>query len=167
MLARDAVSLIRKSGDTGPSQVVDGGMHLLEVLPRLLEAPERRLTVTDSGHDAGTIDQTSLLEALGRQISPRHDCCVIEILCAPQDYSASLIARAVEDADVHLVDMLTNPADAGMLRVTLRVRCEDAGAPVASLERYGFRVENVFGSAEAFPSVALERLLALQTLINV
>ena len=34
-------------------------------------------------------------------------------------------------------------------------------------ERYGYEVKNVYGHADVENSVALERLLALQTLINV
>lgn len=168
MIARDAVSIYKNKDGRFPLRKVEGGMHLLEVLPRLLESPDHILGVTDDGRDAGVIDSDSLLEALSRQIAPRFDCCVIELECAPHDYSASHIARAVEDADVHLVDLLTNPADEGMLRITLRVRCDDAAATVHSLERYGYHVLDVYGAnSTSLSSVALERLLAVQTLINV
>lgn len=167
MIARDAVSMIREKEGVRPIREIDGGVHLLDVLPRLLDAPDRRLGVTENSEYAGEIDESSILEALARQISPRFDCCVIEIECRPEDYSASHVARAVEDADVHLVDLLTNPTDEGYIRVTLRVRCDDATGVVNSLERYGYTVLNVFGSNPASPTVAFERLLALQTLINV
>lgn len=101
------------------------------------------------------------------KIAPREDCCIVRIQCRPDDYSASHIARAVEDADVHLVDLLTNPADNGYISVTLRVRCEDATGVSHSLERYGYEVTDILGSRPADPSVALERLLAVQTLINI
>lgn len=125
MTARDAISPLKKEGSVPPKDSVRGDIHLLEVLPRLLESPERTLSVTDGEETVGIIDQTSMMEALGRLIAPRYDSSVIELECAPSDYSASLFARAVEDVDMHLVDLLTTPGTEGRVRVTLRIRCED------------------------------------------
>lgn len=167
MTAREAVSAIRNKAGVWPEGEIEGGVHLLDVMPRLLEAPGRELTVRDGDETVGIIDENSMLEAMARQISARYDCSVIEIECLPGDYSASHIARAVEDSDVHLVDMLTNPADGGHLRVTLRVRCEDPSATVHSLERYGYEVTRTFGHDDVERTAAMERLLGLQALINV
>ena len=169
MKARDAISLVKKSADenlTVPS--VSAGMHLLEVLPQLVESPTHQLKVTDSENsELGMIDSHSLLEAMARQIASRYDCSIIEINCAPADYSASALARAVEDTDAHLVDLLTAPTDEGMLHVTLRVRCEDPTAAVHSLERYGYTVTEMYGHENVDVTASVERLLALQALINV
>lgn len=167
MKARDAVSHQRAKGLPCPTGMVDGGVHLLEVLPRLLEEPSRELGVTAEDGDCGVIDQASLLEALGRMIVPRYDCSVIEVECSASDYSASHLARAVEDSDVHLVDMITTPIDNNRLRVTLRVRCEDPSSTVHCLERYGYEVADVFGHENAGYTASMDRLLALHTLMNV
>lgn len=167
MKARDAVSRQRGGGATLPKGRVDGGMHLLEVLPRLLDEPSRELGVVSGGLEEGTIDQASMLEALGRMIAPRYDCSVLEVECLPGEYSASHLARAVEDSDVHLVDMFTTPAEGERLHVTLRVMCDDPTATVHCLERYGYEVTGVFGNENASYSVSFDRLMALQTLMNV
>lgn len=167
MKARDAVSLQRAKELPSPKGTVDGGVHLLEVLPRLLDEPGRELGVTAEGAECGVIDQASLLEALGRMIVPRYDCSVIEVECPASDYSASHLARAVEDSDVHLVDMITTPLEGNRLRVTLRVRCEDPTATVHCLERYGYDVPEVYGHENAGYTASMERLMALQTLMNV
>lgn len=166
MTARDAVTICKKPDKELPKETVGSGVPLLEVLPRLLESPHRELTVCGEDGVEGVIDQTSLLEAMGRMIAPRYDCSVIELECTPSDYSASHIARAVEDADMHLVDLLTAPGEEGRLRVTLRVRCEDPMAAVHSLERYGYNVTESYGH-ESEQTAAIERLLGLQALINV
>lgn len=132
----------------------------------LLDAPGRELGVEDETGLAGVIDQTSMLESLGRLLPARGDSSIVDIECGASDYSASALARAVEDADVHLVDLLTSPAPDGRIRATLRVRCEDPGHVVASLERYGYRVTAHSGH-NSLPAVDMERLLALQALINV
>lgn len=169
MTAKDAVSITRRNEAGAALPSVGGGMHLLEVLPRLLDSPTRELTLSDGeGSPRGVIDTVSMLEALGHQIAPRYDCSVIEMECAPVDYSASHIARAVEDSDVHLVDLLTNPGPDGRLRVTLRVRCEDPTTTVHSLERYGYTVTDSYAHSETgMAAAAMERLIELQALINV
>ena len=168
MKARDAISLIKKNvTDASAALEVKGGMHLLEVLPRLFESPTRELRVYDNDIEIGIIDSDSMLEALGRVVASRYDCSVIELECTPADYSASLLARAVEDTDAHLVDLLTVPSDGGRLHVTLRVRCEDPTAAVHSLERYGYNVTDIYGHENVDLTASIDRLLALQALINV
>lgn len=168
MKARDALSLVKRNADlpSGPESV-QSGMHLLDVLPRLLETSDRELVVKDDDNTLGVIDSDSLLEALSRQIAARHDCSIIEVECAPVDFSAGSLARAIEDTDTHLVDMLTVPAENGNIRVTLRIRCEDPTAATHSLERYGYKVTEVFGQENAGQMASIERILALQALINV
>lgn len=167
MKARDAIALQRGFDESAGYERVDAGMHLLDVLPRLLETPDRILSVESDGKLIGTIDSDSMLEALGRQISSRGDCSVIEVECAPADYSASLLARAVEDADVHLVDMFTTPVRHGFMRVTLRVRCEEPGVVAHHLERYGYKVSGIYThSADLMPTVSIDRLLAVRKLIE-
>lgn len=98
----------------------------------------------------------------------RPDCSVVEVECAPADYSASHLARAVEDADVHLTDLLTSPAEGGKVLVTMRVSCADPISVVHHLERYGYAVRGWHAASGNFePVVAVERLLGLQALINV
>lgn len=166
MTAKEAISPIQSlRGEALPE--VGGDMPLLEVLPRLLESPARKLAVTDVGNVCGIIDQTSMLEAMGRMIATRDDSSVVTMECAPGDYSASHIARAVEDADVHLVDLLTVPAHDGRLSVTLRVRCLDPASVVHSLERYGYTVTQAYGDASYTDTAAMDRLLGLKVLMNV
>lgn len=169
MKAREIISPnVRNAGSVTPP-AVEADMPVVEVLPRLLEAPGRMLTVVDNGRPLGVIDQTSMLEGVGRMIAARDDCSVIDVECRPEEYSASLLAHAVEDSDAHLVDMITAPADNGCLRVTLRVRHTDPSATVHSLERYDFHVVDAYGGNGDIrdAEIALDRLLSLQTLMNV
>ena len=55
----------------------------------------------------------------------------------------------------------------GRLNVTLRVRCEDPTATAHCLERYGYEVTGIYSHGNAGYTASLERLLALQTLMNV
>lgn len=167
MTAKEAISPLRAVGQGRSLPEVEGEMPLLEVLPRLLDSPERMLEVKEQGAIVGVIDQSSLLEAFGRMIAARDDSSVITVECAPGDYSASRLAHAVEDSDVHLVDLLTAPAGEGKLRVTLRVRSENPSATVSSLERYGYNVTEAHGDWYGAPTMAVERLLGLKALLEV
>lgn len=169
MTAREILSPGKTAAQHKPLRSVDADMPLLEVLPRLLDDPHREIGVNDGDVSLGVIDQTSILEGLGRMIAARDDCSVITLECRPEDYSASLIAHAVEDSDAHLTDLFSVPEADGHLLVTLRVRNSDPTPTVRSLERYDFKVVEAHASesAGADMTVATERLLSLQALLNV
>lgn len=164
MTAKDAIST---NVNQSPLRAVESDMPLLEVLPRLLDAPGRLLGVTRGGDTLGVIDEVSLLEGLGRLIAPRDDSSVLLVECAPHDYSASALAHAVEDVDAHLVDLISHPTADGKLHVTLRVRTTDPTQAAMSLERYGYRVIEAPHAPDIDNAILAERLASLQTLLNV
>ena len=169
MTAKEVMSIDKSVIEGVPKVTVNADMPVIEVVSHLLDAPQRIVGVEEQGEFLGIIDQTSLLEGLGRMIAPRDDCSVISVECAPDDYSASVLSHAIEDTDAHLVDLLTVPASNGMVKVTMRVRHADPTSAVRSLERYGYNVVEVHGATEAPQSLEItaERLLSLQALMNV
>ncbi|MCH5229777.1 MAG: hypothetical protein J1F12_07285 [Muribaculaceae bacterium] len=169
MTAKDIISISKLPGNVSSAEKVEWDMPVFNVLSRLLESKDRRLSVMEDGEEVGIIDRDSLLEGLGRLIAPRDDCSLITIECAPQDYSAGVIAHAVEDSDAHLVDLFSTPAENGKIRVTLRVSHSDPTAAVRSLERYDYEVVEAHSSGDSLQSmeIATERLLSLQALMNV
>lgn len=167
MTAKDILSHNNPDLLSTPAKSVDSDMPLFDVLPRLLDSPQRVLGVTDGDRRLGIIDSDSMLEGLGSLIAARDDSSEISLECSPAEYSASSIARAVEDTDAHLVDLLTRPGDDGMIRVTMRIRHNDPSAAVHSLERYGYNVTEAHGKANGDISLAAERLLELRALLNV
>ena len=167
MRAKDILALDFTGGADIPTKNVDGGMPVVSVLPRLLDRADGSLGVTVDGEMVGKITRDSMLEGLGRMIAARDDSSIIALECAPGDYSASRIARAVEDTDAHLVDLWSTPAEGGKLRVLLRVRREDPSPAVHSLERYGYDVIWSYGSESVDTDVAAWRLLELKTLLSV
>lgn len=169
MTAKDILSIRKPEESKMPISKIEADMPILDVIPRLLDSKKRELTVMEEGEFLGIIDESSLLEGIGRMIAPRDDCSVIIVECSPQDYSASVLAHAIEDSDAHLVDLLTVPGENGQLKVTLRVRHSDPTAAVRSLERYDFHVVEAHSSGDTIQSmeIATERLLSLQALMNV
>lgn len=72
----------------------------------------------------------------------RPEASELTVACAGEDYSASRIARAVEDCDAHLINLnvTADTAPGGLTLVHLRVTHREPGAVARSLERYGYDV---------------------------
>lgn len=167
MKARDIISPRSAAAGSLPQKNISAETSVLEVLPRLLDTDDRRLGVTDGQEMLGIIDADSLLEGLGRFIATRDDSSVVVLETSPSSYSASQLAHAVEDANVHLVDLLTAPGEGDAVKVTLRVRTSDPSGVVTSLERYGYDVVEVSGEENRNMDTAIERLLSLNALLKV
>lgn len=100
----------------------------------------------------------------GRLYPPRHESSRLLVSCIPSDYSASRIARAVEDCDAQLVN-LNVTSDGSRLDnrvvVELRVSHRSPVAVARSLERYGYEVVDVEMGAIVSDSLMAERLAEL------
>lgn len=70
------------------------------------------------------------------------DSSRILVACRPSDYSASALARAVEDANAQLLNLNVTSINAGdnRLAVALRIGHRSPLAAIRSLERYGFEI---------------------------
>lgn len=82
--------------------------------------------------------------------APAADTSSLLVACDRRDYSASRLARAVEDADAHLLNLnvtslLADDAPDGTVVVALRVGRRDALAVARSIERYGYEVLDFSG----------------------
>lgn len=85
-------------------------------------------------------------EIIERLFPGNEDTSELTIECGRDDYSASAIARAVEDCNAHLLNLNVtsdHPSKAGSVVVDLRVSHRNSGAVARSLERYGFLVTAV------------------------
>ncbi len=116
-----------------------------------------------------TAEMLALLAPTGGEASE------IVVAVNPGQYTASALARAVEDCDANLLNLnvLPHHTPADELVVALRIDHRSPSAAVRSLERYGLRVIAVVGSGAA-PSrpadgddVTRERLESLMRFLNV
>lgn len=167
MTARDILTPRTATSVGTPAPTVEASTPIFNLLHRLVESPSGRLDVIDSKEIIGSIDYLSLLQGLSTLIVPKSDSSLIEISCEQPDYSASIIGRAVEDADSHVTDILTTTDNSGKLRVLLRVQCLDPSAAVRNLERYGYDVVSVNSRSYADSEDLSRRLLELKTYLNV
>lgn len=169
MTARDIISPMVPTEHLLPlDPTVESALPMIDVLPRLLDSPGRRLGVTERGAVVGVIDVESALAGVARAFPARDDCSVIELECLPVDYSAALLTHAAEDADVHVVGLWTTPSEDGKkIRVTMRLRCEDPVHVVRNLERYGFDVVETHARTDAALEMAAQRFEELQMYLSI
>lgn len=91
------------------------------------------------------------------------------VSCIPADYSASRIARAVEDADAHLLNLnVTSDGERldNRLVAELRVSHRSPLAVARSLERYGFEVIDVDHASLESDGTASDRIQELLHILN-
>lgn len=76
---------------------------------------------------------------------PNPESSRLLIGCSYDDYMASRIARAVEDADARLLNLNVTAMDIEgyQVVVALRVNHRNAGAVARSLERYGYGIIDI------------------------
>lgn len=88
---------------------------------------------------SGDLSRQEELEALWPE---RQDSSRLLVACAPRDYSASAIAKAVEDCDAQLEGLsVTGMRDAaGRLVIALAAGSASPEGITRSLERYGYEV---------------------------
>lgn len=70
------------------------------------------------------------------------DSSLLLVACHPADYSASAMAKAVEDCDIQLLGLAVTAMrhPDGRIVVALRVGARSAAGAARSLERYGYEV---------------------------
>ncbi|MDE6578853.1 MAG: CBS domain-containing protein [Muribaculaceae bacterium] len=169
MTVKDVLSPLK--GFETTALAVEAEMPVFQALPRLLDAPGRVLpVVSEEGGVMGYVTESSMLEGLGRIFGADEETSEIVVECHRIDYSASSVARAVEDSDSHLLGIVSTPTgENDRIQLTLRVGTSEPMSAVRSLERYGYEVVSWHGAASSVltATIAAERLLSLQTLLNV
>ena len=116
-----------------------------------------------SDYLAGNLSASDKLEAL----LPQHaDGCELLVACRPEDFSASAIARAVEDCDARLLALtetaMRTPDDHPV--VLVRADTRNADAIARSLARYGY--QTVDTSARLTPEQQSEAMARINELLH-
>jgi hypothetical protein len=107
----------------------------------------------------GTICISDLGRYIGKQFFLEPNSSVIVIRVLERDYSLSELSRLVEANHVKIVQSYVeiDETDALYLLVTLRINSLEFGRVVATLERFGYQVFELFGHSD-LPNLDMERL---------
>ena len=97
---------------------------------------------------------------------PLQEASRLIVACRPDDFSASAIARAIEDSDAHLLNLNVTDRrlDDGRITIDLRTNRRNSRAAVRSLERYGYEVISSDGDGDEDAANDVFRLRAAELL---
>ena len=86
------------------------------------------------------------LSLFKRRYPRNNEATEIVLCCPPCDYSASLICRAAEDCDAHVLNLNVTDerTETGNIIVDLRINHRDGENVARSLERYGYECFHAF-----------------------
>lgn len=104
----------------------------------------------NSGSKASSYPDFSSPEAVRRLFPVVPTSSTLLIGCRRPDYSASRIARAVEDVDAHILNLnVTSDSVSGEdIVVELRIDHRNPVSAAGSLQRYGYEVIDMAGDLE-------------------
>lgn len=140
------------------------------LLPQIGESASACVDVVDGSDKIfGRVNAESILRALSMMLRVTPETSWVELRIPAIDYSASLLARAVEDVDAHLLDIITTPEidNADILHVSILVSHTDPTAVVHSLERLGIETLSSMSTSSVDYQTARERLSQLQLYLNI
>lgn len=148
---------------------VSADAHILEALAAWRGSADRCVAVL--GRDAevvGTLTAEALLTGLADIFTPAPEGSLVEVSCATGEYSASHIARAVEDADASLLGLWRlSHHESGTVSALLMTGVSDATAVCRSLRRYGYEAVAKSGSLDADLRTALQNIEALKMYLEI
>lgn len=98
-----------------------------------------------AGNDILTAKSPDITRRFAHLMPPLEEASVLTVACRPDDFSASALARAVEDSDAHLINLNVTDCrlDDGRITVELRTNHRHGSSTARSLERYGYEVINI------------------------
>lgn len=110
----------------------------------------KKLTYGNDILSENTLFEAGKSSRLWHLMPPRQEASVITVVCHPSDFSASTLARAVEDSNAHLLNMNVTGAtrDDGRMTIELRTSLRHSDATIRSLARYGFETID----SQSFPA---------------
>ena len=148
-----------------PSVKISGS--LLEALERMTSNKLSVLpTINDENDYLGVISQSNILNALSNLLGTNTPGSVFVLEMAEQDYTASEIARIVENNNTQVINIQSYPSSLGNLQVAIKVNADDVDAIVRSFERFNYKMKMVFSNQGVFDEVAQQRWQELFYYIN-
>lgn len=121
------------------------------------------ILIQNARHTGGTLHSEE------RLFPPNEESCELSVACRREEYSASRIAHAIEDAEAHLLNLnvTSETTELGEVIADIRISHRDAGAATRSLERYGYRVTGMRYGFDRHAEMLQRRIDELLSHINV
>jgi len=119
--------------------------HLYEIVPLFASLNSSVLAVSDDDQRyLGMIDLKHLNEVISQTMTYKGVGSILELKLLPFDFTPAELNRLVEENKVKVVGMVVNELEDGKLQVFLKLNTTLVKAVVATLERFGYEVLNIY-----------------------
>lgn len=130
---------------------------------------EKDLATKDDINGEIGVNATGLERLFARRFPDNYDTTELVVACRPDDFSASMISRAVEDCNAHVLNLnvTSERLENGEVVVDLRVDHRTGDHIARSLERYGYTVLDYAGANDETDDSAKERAAEILRILNI
>ena len=125
--------------------------HVFEATKLMVQHHMAALPVVDEGgHYMGFARRHDIFERFANMLATQESGAVVSVEIEPRDYSLAKIVHTIEQNDVQIRSIVTEPPDAetDTVRLTLKLNVVDAARVRHMLEHYGYRVAATYGEVE-------------------
>ena len=107
--------------------------------------------VSPDGHYVGLVKRHDIFDQFARMLSTQESGAILALEIAPRDYSLAKLIHTVEQNDVKVLSVASEPPDesSGRIMVTLKLNTMDATRVRHMLAHHGYSVVAAFGESEA------------------
>ncbi|GIV58661.1 MAG: acetoin utilization protein [Rhodothermaceae bacterium] len=126
--------------------------HVFDATRLMIEHDMTALPVADAeGRYVGLVRRHDIFEQFARMLSTTETGAILALEVEPRDYALSRLIYTVEQSDVRVLSVSTEPAGDhpdGKIRVTIKLNVTDAARVRHMLEHHGYHVVASFGERE-------------------
>ena len=125
--------------------------HVFDVTKVMIDHSLTALPVADeNGRYLGLVRRHDIFEQFARMLSTHESGAILALEVAPRNHSLSRLVYIIEQNDVKVLSVATEPADAdsGQIRVTLKLDVKDTTRIRHRVELEGYRVVAAFSDED-------------------
>ena len=125
--------------------------HVFDATKTMVQHELTTLPVVGAnGRYLGLIRRHDIFDQFARMLSTQESGAILALEVSPRDYSLSKLVYTIEQNDIRILSMASEPPDVSTdnIRLTLKLNVTDATRARHMLEHYGYRVVASFGEDE-------------------
>ena len=148
VLTIDSAQTIASLSDQMLRIGISGKAHFLMALDLYAKHHLSLLPVLNEQQECiGVIPQKNLNELLAQFLGVAQQGAILVFSVLPYQYSLAEMSRLVETNNAQIIQLNTHFDDAtGALIITIKINREEAGAIIATFQRYNYQVLHYFGN---------------------
>ena len=147
LYAIDDKSLELKSAlkENAHAAIVMAQSHIYELIPLLATNQLTAIAVCNNNFEfLGVVDQKTINEIITNSLTYRGFGAVVVLNVPSSDYAPSIIARWVEENGAKVLGMMVTQMQESRLRVNIKLNTTQVRSIIATFQRQGFQVEQVY-----------------------